>query len=71
MNWRRIQVLLCIAIAVIAVLRFLSGNIIGGLVSAAIAVVLFSWTTKYPLVSRIRRAWRLLTFGWRKRPKDD
>lgn len=60
MSWRRLQILLCLIIAAVAVIRFMTGNIVGGLLSAIVAVLLFSWTTGYPLLGRLRRAWRLL-----------
>ena len=58
MTWRRFQILVCAIIAVVAVIRLMTGNVLGGLITAAIAVLLFSWTTGYPLISRLRRAWR-------------
>jgi hypothetical protein len=60
MTWRRLQLLLCLLIAAVAVIRFLTGNLIGGLITAAIAVLLFSWTTGYPLIGRLRRGWRFV-----------
>lgn len=71
MDWRRLQLLLCLIIAGVAVIRFMTGNIVGGLVSAAIAVLLFSWTTGYPLASRARRLWRLLGRASRKDRSGD
>ena len=67
MNWRRLQLLLCLVIAAVAVIRFVTGNIIGGLVSAVIAVLLYSWTTGYPLASRLRRALRVLGLASRRK----
>lgn len=63
MSWRLIQLLLCLVVALIAAIRLATGNIIGGLFSAAIAIVLFCWTTGYPLLTRLRRLYRLLRRG--------
>lgn len=70
MSWRRLQIALCLIIAAVAVIRLMTGNIIGGLITAAIAALLFSWTTGYPLLGRLRSVWRLLRRALGARKKD-
>jgi len=64
MSWRQLITLLALIVAVVAVLRLATGNIIGGLVSAAIAVVLWSWAADYPLLKRLRQVWRFIGRRW-------
>lgn len=59
MTWRQLIFLLSIIVAVVAVLRLATGNIIGGVVSAGFALLLWSWAADYPLVKRLRQIWRL------------
>lgn len=59
MSWRQLIYLLAMIVAVVAVLRLVSGNIIGGLITGAIALWLWSWAADFPLVKRLRQAWRL------------
>lgn len=67
MTWRRLQILLCLIIAAVAVIRFMTGNIIGGLLAAIVAALLFSWTTGYPLLGRLRAVARLVRRAGRRR----
>jgi hypothetical protein len=60
MSWRRFQLLLCAVVAAVALIRLATGNIVGGLLSALLALGLFSLATDFPLISRARRIIRLL-----------
>ncbi|MCB9557112.1 MAG: hypothetical protein H6707_13475 [Deltaproteobacteria bacterium] len=63
MTMRRINLILCLIVVAVAVARFATGNVIGGLVASAVAVVLGSLAAEYPLFSRLNRVARFL---WRR-----
>ncbi len=60
MTWRRFHMGLCIFMAVIALLRIVTGNLIGALIPGAMAVVFGSIAWDYPIFSRLRQIWRLV-----------
>jgi hypothetical protein len=56
-TWRRFQWLLCVAMAVIALLRLLTGNIFGALIPAALAVVFGGLAADVPIWKRAKQVW--------------
>ncbi len=60
MTWRRFQWLLCAAMAAIALLRVLTGNIVGALIPAALAVIFGALAADVPLWQRVRQLWGLV-----------
>jgi hypothetical protein len=46
--------------AVVFVLRLLSGNVIGAIIPLVLAAVFASIAFDFPLISRVRRAWRMV-----------
>lgn len=68
MSWRRFHLVLCLLMAFIAVMRAMTGNIIGAVVPAVLAVVFGSVAFDYPLIKRVRQLWALFR---RRRDKPD
>jgi len=60
MTWRRFQWLLCVAMAVIALLRLLTGNIVGALIPAALAVIFGAVAAEVPIWQRAKQLWGLV-----------
>jgi hypothetical protein len=59
MTWRRFQLLLCLIMVVVGVLRLASGNLIGAAIALALAAFFGSLAADFPLLSRARDLWRL------------
>ena len=64
MTSRQLLTLLAIIVAVVAVLRLLTGELISGLLTAILALALWSWASGYPLRKRAGQLWRLLRRWW-------
>lgn len=64
MSWRRLHLMLCLIVVVVAILRLATGNIIGAIIPIILALIFGSIAANYPIVSRIRRIWRLLRKTW-------
>jgi hypothetical protein len=56
-TWRRFQLLLCLVMVAIAILRVITGNLIGAIIPALLAVVFGSIAADYPILSTVRRIW--------------
>ena len=65
MTWKRFHMILCVFMAVVAILRVVTGNIIGAIIPAFLALVFGSIAFDYPIFSRLRRVWKLLS--WRRK----
>jgi hypothetical protein len=57
MTWRRFQWLLCAAMAVIALLRLLTGNLLGALIPAILAVIFAALAADVPILQRAKQLW--------------
>lgn len=60
MTWRRFQWLLCALMAVIALLRLLTGNLLGALIPAALAVIFGALAADVPIWQRAKQLWGLV-----------
>jgi uncharacterized membrane protein YdjX (TVP38/TMEM64 family) len=60
MTWRRFYLGLALLMAVIAIARVVTGNLIGAVIPLLLAAVLFSSATDYPLLQRARQLWRII-----------
>jgi hypothetical protein len=56
-TWRRFHLLLCLIMVAITVLRLLTGNLIGAIIPAILAVAFGSVAANYPITSILRRIW--------------
>lgn len=60
MTWKRFHLLLCVLVAAIAVIRIVTGNYLGAIIPIILAVIFGSIAADFPILSRLRRIWRLI-----------
>ena len=56
-TWRRFHLLLCLIMVAITILRLITGNLIGAIIPALLAVAFGSVAANYPITSVLRRIW--------------
>ncbi len=57
LTWRRFHLLLCLIMVAITILRLLTGNLIGAIIPAILAVAFGSVAANYPITTVLRRIW--------------
>ena len=65
MSWRRLHLVLCLIVIVVALLRLATGNLIGAIVPIILAVIFGSIAADYPLWPRLKKIWKLIRRTWR------
>jgi len=58
--WRRLHLVLCLLMVLVAVVRLATGHLVGAVVPFVLAAVFGSIAFDFPLLSRLRGLWRLL-----------
>ncbi|MFZ5786034.1 MAG: hypothetical protein ACOY3Y_06295 [Acidobacteriota bacterium] len=56
-TWRRFHLLLCLIMVAITLLRLITGNLIGAIIPALLAVAFGSVAANYPLTSVLKKIW--------------
>ena len=64
--WRKLHLVLCVVVAAIALIRLVTGNVLGAIIPIALALVFASIAFDYPLWQRLRRLGRLVTRIFRR-----
>ncbi|MCA9667150.1 MAG: hypothetical protein KC503_16240 [Myxococcales bacterium] len=70
MTLRRLKLTLFIIVTAVALIRFFTGNIIGGVVTGIIAAALGSWALDWPVLKRLRQLRKLMRFRSSKKDED-
>lgn len=64
--WRKLHLVLCVVVVAIALIRLVTGNVLGAIIPIALALVFASIAFDYPLWQRLRRLGRLVTRIFRR-----
>ena len=59
MTWRKFHWLLFLVVVVVAIIRIMTGNLLGALVPIVMAIIFASIAADYPLVSRVKQTWSM------------
>jgi hypothetical protein len=68
MTWRRLNLILFALTAVVGVLRLMTGNIIGAVISLALAAYFGSVAFEFPVIERAKQIWKIMR--WRRKSGD-
>ena len=67
MTWRRFKLALFAVFVIVAAIRLMIGNLAGGIVTAALAVLVGSWALELSLITRVKKIYRIASSLYSKK----